>query len=635
MSKNKVAQIVPMVRLKRDLAFFDYLIPVEFSRQIKIGQIVEIPFRQKTVSGLVLSLAEKSQLAADKLKFIRSIVYTQPLISPWQLTLIKYLANYYFVSVAVLARMIIPHIPKRQSRAKNLFAGKIEFVPDFLVNTKITQLLKMKKPVLIRYNNFRSKIDLYHSLISDTIKKNKQIVIIVPQILDIEKIMPFLGDFKEKISVYLNDLPKGQSWQEWQRINNNEAQIIIGTRSAIFAPFKKLGTIIIDEEDNANHKQIEPNPRYLVHDVALKIKELLKCNLYFVSSSPSLNSLYNVQKKHWQYYQVQEINDLPFIKIIDRQEEFKKGNFTIFSEGLQEKIEYNLKRAQKTFLFVNRKGLASQVVCSDCGFIVLCPTCKLPLTFHADKKLNCHHCDYKQDVFLSCPQCHGTNIKLTGLGTEKVEQALKQLYPLARILKLDLESPLISALPDFDVIIGTQYAFDYVNWSEISTIGVINADGLFYGQDYRSLEKTFNLLVKMANFLSSSKKQLLVQTFSPELYIYKALPALDYKSFYFNEIKERQAFSYPPCSQLIKLIYQNFEYNTGQKEILDIYQNLLHSINPQKLVINPPAIVYTQQVRGRWRWQIIIKVLDQSSDLNFLNQLPESVLIDRDPESVR
>jgi primosomal protein N' (replication factor Y) len=632
MKKNKIAQIVPVTRLKRDLNFFDYIVPDDLINLLKRGQLVEIPFRNKKAKGIVFDLVKDSDFKKSNLKSIDKIVDPLPFLNNWQLKLIKFLADYYFVSMAVLVKMIIPEIPRRYRKSHNKFLTDFEFIEPPGLNKNIAQYLKPVKPVFLRNFNFENKIKIYLSLIDKLVAKNKQVIIIVSQISDIKNIYQYLLAYKDQVSVFLNDLPKNKYWQEWLKIKKGEVKIIIGTRSAIFAPFKNLGAIIIDQEESTNHKQEEPNPRYNVKTVALKIKELINCKLFFVSTTPSLNSLYNIQQKTWQYFEIDKLQAQPEISIIDKQEEFRKGNYSIFSEELLNKIEYNLKRAKKIFLFLNRKGLATLASCQDCGEIAICPHCNLPLTLHANKKLLCHHCGFLQDLFLFCPKCNGSNIKLTGTGTEKVEIEIKKIFPLARVLRLDLETPLNGkSIDDQDIVIGTRYAFDLVDWQLINLIGVINADTLFYLPDFRAMEKTFNLLVKLAIFLSDNQKQLLIQTMTPDNYVFKAIKKLDYKIFYINEIKERQNFNYPPVSKLIRLIYQSFEFNSGQKEVEQIYNDLTAEIDNKKIRISSPLPAYTQQVRGRWRWQIIIKVLDKKVDLDFLNNLPENIIIDVEP----
>jgi primosomal protein N' (replication factor Y) len=212
---------------------------------------------------------------------------------------------------------------------------------------------------------------------------------------------------------------------------------------------------------------------------------------------------------------------------------------------------------------------------------------------------------------------------------------IKKIYPQAKILRLDLETPLHDKkIADFEIIIGTQYAFDYIKWQEINLIGVLNADTLLYLPDYRSAEKTFNLLVKLAILLADPQKELLIQTFRPENYIFQAIKSVDYRLFYKNELEERKALFYPPLGRLIKLIYQSIEFNGGQNEVNKIYNELKTKINADKIVVNSPLLAYTQQVRGRWRWQIILKILDEKLSLAFLNNLPEDVIIDPEPESL-
>ena len=651
---NKVAQIIPAVRLKRSLNYFDYSIPNELAEQIKIGQVVEVPFRNQNVKGVIFNLLE--QTASNyELKPITKIIDPLPYLSSWQLELIRFMAEYYFVSMAMVLKMVLPEIPKRKS--EKFKVTKIEFLPAPACQIKAEQVFDSTKPLLLTYSNLESKVCAYNQIIKRNLDQNKQTAIIVPELVNLQQIYQYFGEYKDIISIFLNDLPKNKFWQEWLKIKNGQAKVIIGTRSAIFAPFKDLGAIIIDEENNGNHKQEEPNPRYNAKTVALKISELTGAKVIFSALTPSLNSLYKVQIKDWDYWEIDQPKELPQIIIIDRQDEFKKGNYSAFSEKLQQSIGTNLEQNKKTFLFLNRKGSATLVSCKDCGYIASCPTCHLPLTYYKKSaSLICHHCNYKTGLFLSCPKCQGHEIKLTGTGTEKAELELKKLFPLvlarlgtaspdasrsqaearqSQIAVLDFDNQDQGKISKADIIIGTQYAFDFVNWQEIQTIGIINADTLLYLPDYRSLEKTFNLLKQLVLSIPDKNKDFIAQTMAPENYIFTALRQMKPEIFYDQEIKERQALHYPPFGRLIKLIYQSVDFNGGEEEIQEVYKVIKLKVKSDvNIVVNPPALAYTQQVRGRFRWQIIIKVLSPELNLDFLKDLPENMIIDVDPESL-
>ncbi len=633
--QKKIVQVIPLTRLKRGLDYFDYLVPEELIKQVKKGQLIDIPFRNKIIKGVIFNFGSNSEMKISKLKSIIAICDPGLRLKKWQLDLIVQIAKDNFVSMSLVLAMMIPQIPKRNRKTDYDFFSDNDFLKLKKKNTKIDQAIKYKKPVLIKYVSYEHKINSYKELIKKAIDKKKQVVIIAPQIIDVRNIYKYLEEFKDKTSVFLNDMPKNLYWQEWSKINQGEVNLIIGTRSAIFAPFKNLHVIIIDQEENENHKQEEPNPRYNVKDVAWFIAQANKSKLLLYSNAPSLLSLNNVHQKDWQYYELEKFTNKPEIIIIDKQDEFRKGNYENFSEELIKQIDYHYKRARKMFLFLNRKGKSTYVTCNDCGYVATCPTCKLPLTLHDNKKLICHHCSFEADIFLQCPKCKSPQIKITGTGTEKIEAEIRTLYPTARVLKLDQETPFIDQkTDDYDIIIGTQYAFNYINWPQIDLIGVVNADTGFNIPDFRSAEKTFSKMVKLASFVNSKDKVFLVQTFSPEHYVFEALRKIDLKSFYVNEIKERKMFNYPPYSSLLKLIYQSFEFNAGKNEINAVYQEIKVYQDNEKLIIIPPLLAYTQQIRGRWRWQIVIKKIYKNVDLDFLKKLPDNLIINNNPENL-
>lgn len=636
----KIAQVIPLTRLKRSLNYFDYSIPKDLQSKIKRGQLVEIPFKKSKIKGVIFSLEKSSKI--QKLKSIEGIIETKPLLKSWQLKLIKYVCENNFVSISILAKMLVPEIPKRVIKSKYQAFQDFYFVKTtvspLLFDNKLDQIyadISKNKPVLLRYYNYENKIKVYLKLIKTAIKNNKQLAVIFPRLIDLQKFYQYMEKYQDNTSLFLNDMPKGLFYQQWQKINKGEVNIILGTRSAIFAPFKNLDLLIIDQEDDPNHYQEEPNPRYNVKNIALFLNQILKCKLFYISQSPSLNSLYQVQQKNWKYFEIDKIKSLPDIKIIDRNIELRKGNFSIISDDLFQELEYNIKRGKKSFLFLNRKGSATMAMCQDCNYIAKCNTCKLPVTVHQNKKLACHHCHKEYDLILSCPKCKGANIKLTGAGTEKLEADIRDKFPGAKVLKLDQDTPMASQdINIYDIIIGTSYAFDYVDWQNIDLAGIMNADTLLYLPDYRSQEKTFNQLIKIASYLNAVKEsKLFIQTFIPENYIFESIKKLDYKSFYINEIKQRKELSYPPYSKLIRLIYQSYEFMAGQREIDDIYLNLKNKKLPNT-IINPPQLAYTQQLHGRWRWQVILRVKDKNMDMKFLSQLPDNVIIDVNPESL-
>jgi primosomal protein N' (replication factor Y) len=255
------------------------------------------------------------------------------------------------------------------------------------------------------------------------------------------------------------------------------------------------------------------------------------------------------------------------------------------------------------------------------------------------KKLVCHRCGHTQDLFLFCPKCQSPNLKFIGTGIEKVVAELKKSFPGQKISKIDRETTLGAGddFSDSNIIVGTQFALSTLAWQNIGLVGVINADSLFYIPDYRSLERTFNLLSKLAINISNQAipQKLIIQSFAPENIIYKALKNWNRESFYQSELAERKDFNYPPFCKLIKLIYQNYEFNSGQQEIEAIYKNLLKAnLDLENIIINAPQLAYGQQVRGRFRWHLIIKILQKDLDLKFLNQLPDSLIIDVDPENL-
>lgn len=637
MKKNNIAKIIPLTRLKRDLHFFDYIIPDQLLNIAKKGQLVEVNFRNKKIQGVIHSISSEHDVPISKIKKITNIIDPTPFLSSWQLKLADFMASYYFTSTAAVVKMMVAEPPVREKQSQSHYIPYTSFKP-FKVQT-IPRIPTSDKPIVLKYISQDKKITAYIQLIEKAIKSKSQIAIIVPLISDINSLYQYLQKYKEKTSIFLNNLPKNRYFAEWEKIKKQHVNIIIGTRSALFAPFNNLQSIIIDQEDNENHKQEEPNPRYHVKTVALKICELTKARPYLASQTPSLETLYAVHQKHYDYLELDTLEQTPEITIIDRNQEFKKDNYSIFSEELFKRIEQHVYSQKKVFLFLNRKGSSSVVTCSDCGKISMCPTCNLPLTLHQSQKLKCHHCGFEQDMILFCPTCKSPHIKLTGAGTEKVEHELATRLRTANILKIDIDTPLPdnayeAAIQKADIIIGTSYAFQYIDWDKIHLTGILAADQLFHLPDFRSAEKTFNLLYYLLINTVGERKYIFLQTLSPDNYIIKAVQNLSIKEYYAKEIVHREMLQYPPFSTLVKLILQHDNFNQGEQisqKQFEVLKQQLHKI--PEIMIFPPAPAHVQQVRGKFRWHIILKI-PKNTKLDFLYSLPENWIIDKDPESL-
>ncbi len=604
-------------KFPKSMGIFDYKIPVDLQSKIKIGQLVNIPFRNYAREGIIINFKKKATSGIN-VKEITAILNPNPILTKQQIALAKWMADYYFVSLGTIVKSMIPPIPKTKRELKKVFQTTGD---NFDKKTFKTFNKKINKVFYIQ----DSEKDRF-SLISSYCQNNdKQILIIEPTVMDLEKILKQLPkNLNKKIAVITNSLNKTQNYDTWKRIITNEAKIIIGTKLALFSPFQKLDTIIFDQVSNQNHKQSDQNPRYNSEQVIEKISELHKSKLLLINSSLTIHHFKDASDKKLKV--IKTNNSTKKITIIDMKQEQLKKNYSIFSDELIINMKDALGKNKKIFLFINKRGSNSSVICRDCGNSLLCDNCSQPLTYHeTEQTLYCHQCNKKFELTPFCPNCHGPNFKFIGTGTQKVEQEIIRLFGEHNILRLDKDDQDVSKLNTSKIIIGTELALPYLIWHEISLVGVISADTFLYLPDFNSAERTWQLLKKITNL---SEHNVIIQTYNTDNQVIKSFENDDDK-FYQNELKNRQDLEYPPFLELIKFIYSDKDKNKCLSETKRIYK-LIQTISNKSSIITP---LYPF-LQGKWRMYIIVK-FDPSKDSdkinNIIKKIPDNWIIDRNP----
>ncbi|MBU0667719.1 primosomal protein N', partial [Patescibacteria group bacterium] len=429
----------------------------------------------------------------------------------------------------------------------------------------------------------------------------------------------------------------------WQSIYKNEAKIIIGSRSALFAPFQSLSHIIIDEEHDGCYKQ-DQAPRYNAIDVAVKMAELLGIKVIMGSATPSLESYHKAKTGEYELIELierptKENLTLPKAKIVDLREEIKKKNFSIFSETLQEKLCEKLDQREQSILFLNRRGAASAVICRTCGFVVNCQNCEIPLTYHKKitvedgihcaERLICHHCGIIKKVPATCPQCDSHYIKFIGLGTQRVEEEIQKLYPTARILRADRDTTLkrdqFAAIYESfkkhqaDILVGTQMIAIGLHLPKVNLVGIVMADTGLTIPNFRSSERTFQLITQVAGRAGREDQgQAIIQTYLPNHYAIVCAASHDYKSFYRKEISLREEMKNPPFSNLIKLTFKDAGNKKAMDRSLQIFRELEKANQGAAVSENNPVSDETPlctlnhypslipRLHNQYRWHILL-----------------------------
>lgn len=614
---------------------FHYCIPPDLRDQISIGMRVLIPFRNKVTTGCLVGFLPESDIKS--LKNILQIVDKKPLITPQVVRLTKWISNYYLCSWEKTLNYVMP---KTRKAWLNKF-DKIDLPPlkprlseddkspDKENIEKIIQKQKFQA-ILMRSNDFTRRVEFYFRCIRRALEKGKQTIILAPTESHLSELARWLEkEFKDNMVVFDEKIDQKAKYFQWIKIRNSQVDIALGMRSTIFVPFDKLGLIIVDRENSSLYKE-ERAPRYNAREVALKRAELENIPLILSSETPSLESYQNVLQKN--YLGVDLISpakdeNLLKNKIIDMTKE--KSKKKIISYELQEAILRSLKRKKQMVLFLNKRGFSSFMICNQCGYIPKCSDCNTSLSYHLNiqkqAQLVCHNCGKKTEVMKVCSKCGSKDIRPLGMGTQKLESEIKKMFPRAKIRRLDRDSLIKNddyrqileefKKGDIDILIGTQMVIKGADFTNIDLIGIISADTLLNLPDYRSGEKTFQLLSEVISSLKkiSSPKEVIIQTFNPEHHCIIAIKEQDYNYFYQKEVELRKELNYPPFTHIIKIEIKGEEKETVKQraEHLIDYLNSIPKIKeaPEFKLLGAENMVLRKS-KNHFQVQFIIKVKD-------------------------
>lgn len=465
------------------------------------------------------------------------------------------------------------------------------------------------------------KTEVYMQIIERVLQKGKTAIILVPEIsLTPQMIEQFSNRFGNQIAALHSALSEGEKYDEWRRIARGEANIVIGARSAIFAPLKNIGIIIMDEEHSDSYKQGDKNPRYHARDIAIWRGKYHSCPVLLGSATPSLESMARARKGVYELVTLQErVNGkmLPEVEIIDMNQESKRSSYHI-TNTLLKNLNDCIKRGDQAILFLNRRGFSTFVTCKNCSEVIRCPNCDITLTYHkSNKMLRCHYCGYATPLPKECPKCHENSLSDLGVGTEKIEEELHILLPSVKVLRMDVDTTskkgahkkMIDAFRnhEYDILLGTQIVAKGLDFSDVTLVGVINADTSLNIPDFRSSENTYSLLSQVAGRSGRSSKagKVLIQTFNPDHYAISFVKHHDYLGFYNEEMKIRKRLGYPPFYFLCYLKISGKEADYLFQESLKIKRSLERNL--QYTTILGPTTLAVFKVNNIYRYGIILK----------------------------
>ncbi|MDN6161498.1 MAG: primosomal protein N' [Atopostipes sp.] len=466
------------------------------------------------------------------------------------------------------------------------------------------------------------KTEVYMQSISKVLEKEEGALVLVPEIsLTPQMVHRFKGRFGEKVAVLHSGLSKGEKYDEWRKIENNEAKVVVGARSSVFAPLDKIGLIVIDEEHEDSYKQSE-SPRYHARDVAIKRAEYHNCPVVLGSATPSLESRARAEKDVYRLIKLEKrINDqpLPPVDIIDMREEMKKGNTSIFSMDLQKALKDRLSKDEQSVLMLNRRGYSSFFMCRDCGFVLECPNCDISQTLHRQSQLmKCHYCGHQEAIPSSCPSCHSEKIRYVGTGTQKVEEDLKELLPEAKIIRMDVDTTSRKGaherlLDQFgnqeaDILLGTQMIAKGLDFPNVTFVGVLNADTSLNLPDFRAAENTFQLLTQVSGRAGRGELEgeVIVQSHNPKHYAIQYAAEHDYNKFYQREMNYRHISDYSPYYYLTSIRVSHENEMLAAKRIQQLTEAIKPCLSKQAIILGPtPAMI--ARTHNKYHYQLLIK----------------------------
>jgi primosomal protein N' (replication factor Y) len=485
---------------------------------------------------------------------------------------------------------------------------------------------RLETPILLHGVTGSGKTEIYLQALAALIAQGQRGIVLVPEIaLTAQAVQRFAGRFPGRVAIIHSALTPGERYDEWRRIRAGKVDVVVGSRSALFAPVPDLGIIILDEEHEPAYKQGERKPTYHAREAALRLGQILHIPIVLGSATPSVETFYRTERGDYHLVELRRRigATLPPVEVVDLRNELHAGNTSIISRRLQSELERVLNMGQQAILYLNRRGAASCVLCRECGFVAMCDRCDIPLTYHSTERiLLCHYCDGRGKVLQFCPQCQSTGIRYFGLGTEKVQDTIQRNFPMARLLRWDRDTAnnrraheqLLDrfANREADILVGTQMIAKGLDIPGVTLVGVISADIALNLPDFAASERSFTLLTQVAGRAGRGKEagRVIIQTFNPQHFCIDAASRHDYHEFYAAEIEARRRYGYPPFRQFVKFTYSHENRRRSQNEALLLREKLdswIELLGLEQTDVVGPAPALMERIRDQYRWQMIAR----------------------------
>ncbi len=514
----------------------------------------------------------------------------------------------------------LPFDENEKEEPKVLTDDQGKVLSKLLISSKKNEFM----PYLLHGVTGSGKTEVYMRLIKEVRNFGRQAVVLVPEIsLTPQMVKRFRQRFKDDVAIIHSGLSMGERYDQWKKIKNGDANIVVGARSAIFAPLNNIGAIIIDEEHEQTYKS-EMTPRYETHEVAEFIAKKHNAVYLLASATPLVTSFYKAKMGEIELLSMEKRfngNIMPKVEIVDLRQELENGNRSILSERLKTAIKENIENKKQTILFLNRRGFSTFVSCRKCGFVAQCPNCSISLTYHKfSDTLKCHYCGHTVNNYKVCPECGSKYIRYFGGGTQKVEEEIHKLFPTATTIRMDIDTTskknaheeILSRFEkeNIDILIGTQMVTKGLDFPNVTLVGVISADTILNIDDYRSKERTFSILEQVTGRAGrhDEKGLSIIQTYSPEDTAIRLMQKHDYKSFYENEIKVRKTMWYPPFCEIVSVIFTGNTENLTSRCAKFFAKNIVEIKElPQKTQVLGPIPAYISKIKNKYIYRLLIK----------------------------
>lgn len=631
---------------------FTYRVPPDLEDKIAVGKRAWVPFGKRRIVGYVIGLSDKTGI--KNLKPLHSVIDQEPVLGDDILKTAKWISEYYLCSWGEAIEAALPAgLKKGRVKAKPRLKNEEEEVqatsghkPTMEQDRALKVLwedieLNRHHVYLLHGITGSGKTEVYLQAISRVQDKGKSSIVLVPEIsLTPQTIERFRARFGDHVAVLHSRLTDAARFLQWKKISEGKANIVVGARSAVFAPVKNLGLIVIDEEHETSYKQ-QDSPRYHAREVAVKRAGLNNAVVILGSATPSLESYYKAKHGIFKILHLtQRIEDkqLPNVQIIDmRQHIGRSKRHPVFSKPLEDAIKAALDNRQQAILFLNRRGFATFMNCRKCGFVLKCKNCDATLTYHfQDKQLVCHWCNWRQKPPEVCPHCKSSYISYFGLGTEKVESEVARLFAGAGVSRMDTDATgrrgsHKEILDSFKtgqthLLVGTQMIAKGLDFPAVTLVGVVSADNALYVPDFRCGERTFNLLTQVAGRAGRGAVhgKVLVQTFTPQHYAIVAASKHDYVSFFNQEIKYRKQLQLPPYTHLVVITFRSRKQDRVLKAAEALAKLLRQRISAagtkDDLEITGPALAPIPRLRREYRWNVLLKAKEAEDAVGLLKR---------------